>query len=183
MGMGAFIGTTIAGKLIGITGNYSAAFCFAGLCLIVSGFLKLLLPLLIKCRNRMAQWGIGLLELQYLLVLLLGTWDCLTTNSLGIFMTFFYWSSFQILSKCLYIHVIVNWPMSLTITSSLLQIYFQYNFNSSEFHLINWGNSRPQYFSSCCLWVTANEVTAPKAEMHFSRSTPIAPLSVQNSDD
>ncbi|KMY93818.1 monocarboxylate transporter 9 isoform X2 [Drosophila simulans] len=55
MGMGAFIGTTIAGKLIGITGNYSAAFCFAGLCLIMSGCLKLLLPALIKCRNRMAK--------------------------------------------------------------------------------------------------------------------------------
>ncbi|XP_033152392.1 monocarboxylate transporter 9 isoform X4 [Drosophila mauritiana] len=55
MGMGAFIGTTIAGKLIGITGNYSAAFCFAGLCLVMSGCLKLLLPALIKCRNRMAK--------------------------------------------------------------------------------------------------------------------------------
>ncbi|XP_039481538.1 uncharacterized protein LOC120445300 isoform X2 [Drosophila santomea] len=54
MGMGAFIGTTIAGKMVGITGNYTAAFCLAGLCLISSGILKLLLPWLIKCRNRKA---------------------------------------------------------------------------------------------------------------------------------
>ncbi|EDV56001.2 uncharacterized protein Dere_GG20472 [Drosophila erecta] len=55
MGMGAFIGTTIAGKMVGSTGNYSAAFCFAGLCLIISGILKLMLPGLIKFRNRKAQ--------------------------------------------------------------------------------------------------------------------------------
>ncbi|XP_043643224.1 uncharacterized protein LOC122613221 isoform X2 [Drosophila teissieri] len=55
MGMGAFIGTTIAGKMVGFTGNYTAAFCFAGICLIISGILKLLLPGLIKFRNRKAQ--------------------------------------------------------------------------------------------------------------------------------
>ncbi|XP_037713697.1 uncharacterized protein LOC119549604 isoform X2 [Drosophila subpulchrella] len=54
MGVGAFIGTTIGGELIATTGNYISAFVFAGLCLIGSGVLKLLLPALIKLRNRKA---------------------------------------------------------------------------------------------------------------------------------
>ncbi|XP_017069158.1 monocarboxylate transporter 9 isoform X2 [Drosophila eugracilis] len=52
MGLGAFIGTTIAGEMVGTHGNYTAAFSFAGSCLIVSGALKVLLPLLVKCRYR-----------------------------------------------------------------------------------------------------------------------------------
>ncbi|XP_016946509.1 uncharacterized protein LOC108022175 isoform X2 [Drosophila biarmipes] len=52
MGVGAFTGTTVGGELVGTSENYTAAFIFAGLCLISSGALKLLLPALIKLRNR-----------------------------------------------------------------------------------------------------------------------------------
>nr|XP_044249032.1 uncharacterized protein LOC108062505 [Drosophila takahashii] len=54
MGLGAFIGTTIAGEIVGSSGNYTGAFIFAGVCLVASGILKLLLPALIKLRNRKA---------------------------------------------------------------------------------------------------------------------------------
>ncbi|XP_017133113.1 uncharacterized protein LOC108149774 isoform X4 [Drosophila elegans] len=54
MGAGAFIGTTIAGEMIGNSGNYTAAFIFAGLCLMTAGMLKLLLPALVKFYYRKA---------------------------------------------------------------------------------------------------------------------------------
>ncbi|KAH8348132.1 hypothetical protein KR084_004536, partial [Drosophila pseudotakahashii] len=54
MGLGAFIGTTIAGEIVGCSKNYPGAFIFAGVCLIASGILKLLLPALIMLRNRKA---------------------------------------------------------------------------------------------------------------------------------
>ncbi|XP_052839769.1 uncharacterized protein LOC128254628 isoform X2 [Drosophila gunungcola] len=54
MGAGAFIGTTIAGEMVGNSGNYTAAFSFAGLCLITAGMLKLLLPALVKFYYRKA---------------------------------------------------------------------------------------------------------------------------------
>lgn len=52
MGSGVFIGTTIAGELVGDSHNYPAAFAFAGVCLMVSGLLKLLLPSMVKCHER-----------------------------------------------------------------------------------------------------------------------------------
>ncbi|KAH8375222.1 hypothetical protein KR200_000583, partial [Drosophila serrata] len=48
MGFGVFTGTTIAGLLVGGTRNHMAAFIFAGLCLITSGMLKLLLPTMVR---------------------------------------------------------------------------------------------------------------------------------------
>uniref|UniRef100_A0A1I8PGX5 Major facilitator superfamily (MFS) profile domain-containing protein n=1 Tax=Stomoxys calcitrans TaxID=35570 RepID=A0A1I8PGX5_STOCA len=44
MGMGVFIGTTAGGILNDLTGDYTASFAFAGICIIVAGSLKLLLP-------------------------------------------------------------------------------------------------------------------------------------------
>ncbi|XP_058984819.1 uncharacterized protein LOC131805557 [Musca domestica] len=44
MGMGVFIGTTAGGILNDLTGDYTASFAFAGICIIVAGALKLLLP-------------------------------------------------------------------------------------------------------------------------------------------
>ncbi|XP_017024367.1 monocarboxylate transporter 9 isoform X2 [Drosophila kikkawai] len=52
MGIGVFSGTTIAGWLVGDSLNYTAAFVFAGLCLMSSGMLKLMLPSLVKCHYR-----------------------------------------------------------------------------------------------------------------------------------
>ncbi|XP_017039178.1 LOW QUALITY PROTEIN: uncharacterized protein LOC108086692 [Drosophila ficusphila] len=54
MGMGVFLGTSIAGELVGSTRNYTPAFGFAGVCLMSSGLLVLLLPAFIKLRNRRA---------------------------------------------------------------------------------------------------------------------------------
>ncbi|XP_016979732.1 uncharacterized protein LOC108045062 isoform X3 [Drosophila rhopaloa] len=54
MGLGVFLGTSVAGEMVGNTGDYTAAFCFAGLCLMVSGVLKLMLPALVKCHYRKA---------------------------------------------------------------------------------------------------------------------------------
>ena len=48
MGLGVFIGTTAGGVLNDLTGSYTAAFIFAGICICLSGGLKLLLPYLLK---------------------------------------------------------------------------------------------------------------------------------------
>ncbi|KAI8123870.1 Monocarboxylate transporter 3, partial [Lucilia cuprina] len=48
MGMGVFIGTTAGGILNDFTGSYTASFVFAGICICLSGALKLILPYLIK---------------------------------------------------------------------------------------------------------------------------------------
>ncbi|KAH8290749.1 hypothetical protein KR054_005602 [Drosophila jambulina] len=52
MGIGVFTGTTIAGILVGSSNRYSMAFIFAGLCLVASGMLKLLLPYFVECHDR-----------------------------------------------------------------------------------------------------------------------------------
>ncbi|XP_070134620.1 monocarboxylate transporter 9 isoform X2 [Drosophila bipectinata] len=52
MGLGVFMGTTISGMMVSITKDYVVPFAFAGVCLIVSGSLKLLLPSLVKARKR-----------------------------------------------------------------------------------------------------------------------------------
>lgn len=52
MGLGVFMGTTIGGVVISITQSYMMAFAFAGVCLILSGTLKLILPSWVKCRER-----------------------------------------------------------------------------------------------------------------------------------
>ncbi|XP_073845958.1 tarag [Musca autumnalis] len=51
MGMGVFIGTTAGGILNDLTGDYTASFAFAGICIIVAGALKLLLPYLMARVN------------------------------------------------------------------------------------------------------------------------------------
>lgn len=48
MGLGVFIGTTAGGILNDLTGDYTASFAFAGICIIVAGALKLLLPYLMR---------------------------------------------------------------------------------------------------------------------------------------
>lgn len=51
MGLGVFIGTTLGGFLVSKTGSYTAAFAFAGLCIMLSGSLKLILPFWVKYRQ------------------------------------------------------------------------------------------------------------------------------------
>ncbi|XP_032585732.1 uncharacterized protein LOC6580981 isoform X2 [Drosophila mojavensis] len=51
MGVGVFLGTTLGSVMVETTGGFMAAFAFAGLCIIMSGMLKLILPVLIKSRN------------------------------------------------------------------------------------------------------------------------------------
>lgn len=51
MGLGVFIGTTFGGFLVGQTGGYTAAFAFAGVCIMLSGGLKLILPSWVKYRE------------------------------------------------------------------------------------------------------------------------------------
>ncbi|XP_017476628.1 PREDICTED: uncharacterized protein LOC108366676 [Rhagoletis zephyria] len=50
MGFGVFLGTTIAAVLNGWTKHYNAAFAFSGICLIIAGVLKIILPTLIHYR-------------------------------------------------------------------------------------------------------------------------------------
>ncbi|XP_023159925.2 uncharacterized protein LOC111592122 isoform X2 [Drosophila hydei] len=52
MGAGVFLGTSLGGVMVEKTGGFMAAFIFSGLCIILSGMLKLILPLLIKYRNK-----------------------------------------------------------------------------------------------------------------------------------
>ncbi|KAH8305930.1 hypothetical protein KR018_004601 [Drosophila ironensis] len=52
MGLGVFIGTTVGGMLVGLTDDYTGPFAFAGLCIIVSGLLKLTLPKMVEMRKR-----------------------------------------------------------------------------------------------------------------------------------
>ncbi|EDV90374.1 GH23835 [Drosophila grimshawi] len=51
MGLGVFIGTTLGGILVDRTGGYVVPFAFAGICIMFSGALKLILPVLLKCRK------------------------------------------------------------------------------------------------------------------------------------
>ncbi|TDG43932.1 hypothetical protein AWZ03_009629 [Drosophila navojoa] len=51
MGVGVFLGTTLGSVMVETTGGFMAAFAFAGLCIIMSGMLKLILPVLINSRN------------------------------------------------------------------------------------------------------------------------------------
>lgn len=51
MGLGVFIGTTFGGYLVGQTGGYTAPFAFAGVCIMLSGSLKLILPSWVKYRE------------------------------------------------------------------------------------------------------------------------------------
>ncbi|XP_034102187.1 uncharacterized protein LOC117566752 [Drosophila albomicans] len=51
MGLGVFIGTTFGGLLVSKTGGYVAPFAFAGLCITISGLLKLILPTWIRYRE------------------------------------------------------------------------------------------------------------------------------------
>ncbi|BFG03856.1 uncharacterized protein DMAD_02985 [Drosophila madeirensis] len=52
MGMGVFIGTTLGGILVQATHGYTAAFALAGLCIMLSGSLKLLLPTMVRLHRR-----------------------------------------------------------------------------------------------------------------------------------
>ncbi|XP_053963364.1 uncharacterized protein LOC128866559 isoform X1 [Anastrepha ludens] len=55
MGLGVFLGTTAAAILNDLTHHYNAAFAFSGVCLIMAGALKLILPTLI--RQRTERWS------------------------------------------------------------------------------------------------------------------------------
>lgn len=48
MGFGVFFGTTIGGLMYEFTKSFTLPFLFAGICIILSGTLKLILPLLKK---------------------------------------------------------------------------------------------------------------------------------------
>ncbi|XP_030554682.1 uncharacterized protein LOC115758262 isoform X3 [Drosophila novamexicana] len=55
MGLGVFIGTTLGGLLLDKTGGYVVPFAFAGLCIMLAGALKLILPALLKWRQKRYQ--------------------------------------------------------------------------------------------------------------------------------
>ncbi|XP_032293102.1 monocarboxylate transporter 9 isoform X1 [Drosophila virilis] len=55
MGLGVFIGTTLGGLLLDKTGGYVVPFAFAGLCIMLAGALKLILPALLKWRRKQYQ--------------------------------------------------------------------------------------------------------------------------------
>lgn len=52
MGIGSFVGMAIGGILVDATEKYMATFAFSGSCLMIAGALKIVLPHIMKCKQK-----------------------------------------------------------------------------------------------------------------------------------